>query len=59
MLYAANHWPLAVETARAMGFPDDYTWAGSTRSDAIKGLGNAVCPPVAEALVRAVMESAS
>lgn len=46
--------PLTVrETARAMGFPDDYRWpAGASRRDKIKGLGNAVCPPVATAIVK-------
>ncbi len=48
--------PLTVrETARAMGFPESYSWpASATRRDAIKGLGNAVCPPVAADLIRAV-----
>ena len=48
--------PLTVrETARAMGFADDYAWPEhSTRRDAIKGLGNAVCPPVATELVRKI-----
>jgi DNA (cytosine-5)-methyltransferase 1 len=51
--------PLTVrETARAMGFRDSYAWpASATRKDAIKGLGNAVCPPVAKAAVSAVMEA--
>lgn len=50
--------PLTVrETARAMGFRDSYVWPTSTRKDAIRGLGNAVCPPVARAVVSAVMEA--
>lgn len=51
-----RHRPLTVrETARAMGFGDSYSWPeGVTRGDAIKGLGNAVCPPVARALVERV-----
>jgi DNA (cytosine-5)-methyltransferase 1 len=51
--------PLTVrETARAMGFPDNYGWPeGSGRGDAITGLGNAVCPPVAQAVVQRVMET--
>jgi DNA (cytosine-5)-methyltransferase 1 len=50
--------PLTVrETARAMGFPDDYGWPEhASRKDAIKGLGNAVCPPVARAVVERVAE---
>lgn len=49
--------PLTVrETARAMGFPDSYQWPEeATRRDKITGLGNAVCPPVATALVSSVM----
>ena len=49
--------PLTVrETARAMGFPDDYGWPSRvTRSDAITGLGAAVPPPVARAVVGAVI----
>ncbi len=52
--------PLTVrETARAMGFPDSYRWPReASRCDQIKGLGNAVCPPVARDIVRAVMEAA-
>jgi DNA (cytosine-5)-methyltransferase 1 len=52
--------PLTIrETARAMGFPDGYEWpVGTTRRDTIEGLGNAVCPPVATAIVRALMEAA-
>jgi DNA (cytosine-5)-methyltransferase 1 len=48
--------PLTVrETARGMGFPDHYGWPEDTnRRDQIRGLGNAVCPPVAECIVRAV-----
>ena len=49
--------PLTVrETARAMGFPDSYSWpASSRRCDQITGLGNAVCPPVARELCRQLM----
>jgi DNA (cytosine-5)-methyltransferase 1 len=45
--------PLTIrETARGMGFPDAYGWpAGATRRDVITGLGNAVPPPVAKAVV--------
>lgn len=52
--------PLTVrETARAMGFPDSYRWpVGSSRRDAITGLGNAVVPPVAKALLERVQEVA-
>jgi len=48
--------PLTVrETARAMGFPEEYIWPESAgRRDTIRGLGNAVCPPVARELIAAV-----
>lgn len=47
--------PLTVrENARAMGFGDHYRWPSSNRKDAIRGLGNAVCPPVARAIVEQV-----
>lgn len=43
------------EVARAMGFPDSYTWPeGTTRTNQMVGLGNAVCPPVAKDLIRDV-----
>ncbi len=52
--------PLSLrEYARAMGFADSYAWpAGTPRADVVRGLGNAVCPPVARDVVRAVMEAA-
>lgn len=44
------------ELARGMGFPDEYRWPeGASKADKIRGIGNAVCPPVAKALVQAVM----
>ena len=51
--------PLTIrEHARAMGFPDSYELPQASRSDVIKGLGNAVCPPVARDIVGAVLEAA-
>lgn len=52
------HRPFTVrETARAMGFSDEYGWPDhATRGDMIKGLGNAVCPPVARALAERVAQ---
>ena len=38
------------ELARAMGFPDSYVLDGP-KSEQVARIGNAVCPPVAEALV--------
>lgn len=43
------------ELARAMGFEDSYILEG-TKEQQVARVGNAVCPPVAEALVRANME---
>jgi DNA (cytosine-5)-methyltransferase 1 len=40
------------ELARAMGFPDSYILTG-TKNQQVARIGNAVCPDVAEALVRA------
>lgn len=46
------------ELARGMGFPDDYAWPeGTTRTDVIRGLGNAVCPPVAQRLISRVADA--
>lgn len=45
------------ELRRAMGFRDGYILTG-TRHEQVKQLGNAVCPPVAQRLVRAVLEAA-
>jgi DNA (cytosine-5)-methyltransferase 1 len=39
------------ELARCMGFPDSYRLTGG-RAEQVERIGNAVCPPVAEALVR-------
>lgn len=41
------------EYRRAMGFPDSYVLTGS-RADQVKQLGNAVCPPVARAILQEV-----
>ena len=52
--------PLTIlENQRAMGFPDEYRWPpGWTRRTKITGLGNAVCPPAARALIERVVEVA-
>lgn len=51
--------PLTVrEYARGMSFRDSYEWpADATRTDCIKGLGNAVPPEVARGIVRMVAEA--
>lgn len=41
------------ELARAQGFGDDYQLTGTLR-DQVARIGNSVCPPVAEAIVRAL-----
>lgn len=47
------------EYARGMGFPESYTWPEKTpRADVVRGLGNAVAPPVARDVVAAVLEAA-
>jgi len=52
----AEYRPLTIrEYARGMGFPEHYTWPAATKKDTIKGIGNAVCPPQAAALIREVM----
>lgn len=42
------------ELADAMGFPASYVWP-KTQREAVKLIGNAVSPPMAEALVRGVL----
>lgn len=46
------------ELAAAMGFPPDYTWPEVPRRDKIRLIGNAVCPPVMQAIVRTLITSA-
>ncbi len=65
---AGSHWHLVDgeqiraltprELARASGFSDDFRLPAGT-SHATKMIGNAVCPPVAEWLVRSVLEVAA
>jgi DNA (cytosine-5)-methyltransferase 1 len=45
------------ELKRAMGFGDEYRLLHGTRRDRIKLLGNAVCPPVVQAIVERLIES--
>lgn len=47
------------EYARAMGFRDSYVWPDElARAEVVMGLGNAVPPPMAADVVRAVLEAA-
>jgi len=39
------------ELRRAMGFPASFNFGGCTRADAMRLLGNAVCPPVMQAII--------
>jgi DNA (cytosine-5)-methyltransferase 1 len=45
------------ELARAQGFPDGYVLFGN-KAERVKQVGNAVCPPVAEAICRTIGEAA-
>ena len=47
------------ELKRAMGFCSDYKLPYGTRRDQIKILGNGVCPPVMESIIRTLMRPAS
>ena len=44
------------ELKRAMGFGDDFQLAEGTRRDKIRLLGNGVCPPVMERVVRSLTD---
>lgn len=67
---APQHWNLvdgdryrsltSRELARGMGFPDSFTWDESLSvADVTRGLGNAVCPPVARHLVTRLADALS
>lgn len=43
------------ELKRAMGFSDDFVLTTGTRRDRVRLLGNGVCPPVMEAVVRSLI----
>jgi DNA (cytosine-5)-methyltransferase 1 len=42
----------AVVPFRGVAFPADYRFEYGTRRDRVRMLGNGVCPPVMEAIVR-------
>ncbi|SFP97689.1 DNA cytosine methyltransferase [Ralstonia sp. NFACC01] len=44
------------EIRRAMGFPDGYVFPEVTRRERVKLLGNAVCSPVMEAIIRSLCQ---
>jgi len=47
------------ELAAAMGFPEHHIWPQCTRREQIKLIGNAVCPPVMQAIVSALTDRTS
>jgi DNA (cytosine-5)-methyltransferase 1 len=47
------------ELRRAMGFPEDFNLGHGSRRDRIRLIGNAVCPPVMQAVVEALMHPAA
>lgn len=44
------------ELKLAMGFPKEYKLESGTRRDKVKLMGNAVCPPVMEAIVKTLIQ---
>lgn len=45
------------ELARGMGFPESFQWSDALSvKDVTRGIGNAVCPPVATSLLHALQE---
>jgi DNA (cytosine-5)-methyltransferase 1 len=47
------------EPRRAMGFPETFRLERGTRRDRIRLLGNAVCPPVMQAIVASLVADQS
>jgi DNA (cytosine-5)-methyltransferase 1 len=45
------------ELKRAMGFDEEFSFLHGTRRDRVRLLGNGVCPPVMEQVVRALAET--
>ncbi len=51
-LHPSEHRPIThFEAARIQGFPDDFLWCG-TKNSIARQIGNAVPPPLAEAIAR-------
>ncbi len=46
------------EYARGMGFPDAYEWSTTTRTETVKGLGNAIPPAMAQHAIERALEAA-
>lgn len=47
------------ELGAAMGFPDNHIWVESTRRNRVKLIGNAVCPPMMQVVVKTLVEGAN
>lgn len=45
------------ELIAAQGFPPDYIWAGTRKSDIVRQCGNSVSPPVAAEIMRAILSA--
>jgi DNA (cytosine-5)-methyltransferase 1 len=45
----------AEELRSAMGFPDNHHFQHGSRRDKIMMIGNAVCPPVMQAIIQSMM----
>jgi DNA (cytosine-5)-methyltransferase 1 len=43
------------ELPRAMGFPDSHDFQHGSRRDKIMMIGNAVCPPVMQAIIKSMV----
>lgn len=57
-LHPTAHRPIThAEAARLQGFPDDFEWCG-TKVSIAKQIGNAVPPPLAAAIARAILAHA-
>ncbi len=44
------------ECSRLMGFSPRYNFKNTTKKDAYRMIGNAVCPPIAKALMQSIVE---
>ena len=54
--YGPNSRRITIEEAAVLqGFPADYPWQG-TKTSAFRQCGNAVCPPIAEAILRELVK---
>lgn len=55
----ARYRPLTLrEYARGQGFPEGFTWEGDVRAHVLRGIGNAIPPPLARVATAAIAEAA-